>query len=169
MTTEKSNMRIEDALDHAFGKRPTSEEDSALFSKCLKIAIAADDEIENLQRENAALKAQVAELKRADDITITGLTKVMEKFKAQVARAEAAEAQVAELEKENKRILATHVVVMKEADRMRDELIAQVAELRKDAERLDWIEKHVSAIRDIGWLSGSIREKIDAAKESGNG
>ena len=35
--------------------------------------------------------------------------------------------------------------------------------VERDAERIDWLEENVSAIRDIGWLGGSIRAAIDAA------
>lgn len=33
----------------------------------------------------------------------------------------------------------------------------------RDARRLDWIERNVSAIRDIGWLGGDLRSAIDTA------
>lgn len=39
----------------------------------------------------------------------------------------------------------------------------ELAEARRDAERLDWMDKNVTAIRDIGWLYGPIRAAIDAA------
>lgn len=37
---------------------------------------------------------------------------------------------------------------------------------RVDAERLDWMEKNVSAIRDIGWINGPIRDAIDRARSA---
>lgn len=33
-----------------------------------------------------------------------------------------------------------------------------------DTERLNWMEKNVSAIRDIGWINGPLREAIDRAR-----
>lgn len=39
---------------------------------------------------------------------------------------------------------------------------------KKDAERIDWMQKNVSAIRDIGWLNGDLRAAIDQARGAGN-
>lgn len=35
---------------------------------------------------------------------------------------------------------------------------------KSDTERLNWMEKNVSAIRDIGWINGPLREAIDRAR-----
>jgi hypothetical protein len=53
---------------------------------------------------------------------------------------------------ENKRILTTHIVVMKEADKRYDELAEELAQARKDAQPVAWV---MQSIRD-GSISGEI-------------
>lgn len=59
------------------------------------------------------------------------------------------------------------VRLMRFADLHRAALIASgelVPRDKSDTERLNWMEKNVSAIRDIGWINGPLREAIDRAR-----
>ena len=55
------------------------------------------------------------------------------------------------------------------AEQVEAELKAEreLAEAKRDAERINWMEQNLSAIRDIGWLGGvQIRSYIDTAMRS---
>ena len=74
-----------------------------------------------------------------------------------------AERELAEANKEVLRVTELHKGLMAHADERYHQALDKLAEAKRDAERIDWLEENVSAIRDIGWLGGSIRAAIDAA------
>ena len=82
---------------------------------------------------------------------------------------------------ENKRILTTHVVVMKEADKRYDSLCEELAEVRKDAQRYRWLRDYskpdgtispfylsvVEAFKETRFRPEQVDARIDAALSEG--
>ena len=72
--------------------------------------------------------------------------------------------------KEVLRVTELHKGLMALADERYHQALDELAEAKRDAERIDWLEENVSAIRDIGWLGGvQIRSYIDTAMRAKEG